>query len=172
MKSIRLDRLSSLLLVAALSACAAPLPPAASPSPPAQVTSRLAPASAQNDNVLDNDIVCRLLRDTPQTVGASQQNLTQRLLALGKRRTPGEQLQLAMLLLTRGDGNDAELAQNLLDGAQARAADAQARNFIALLQRDARQQRELDQARQTAQTLQTKIDQIKSLETQLQNRAH
>ena len=170
MKLFRLNRLSSLLLVAALSACAAPLPPAASPSPPAQVTSR--PAPAQNDNVIDNEAVCRLLHDTPQTVGASQQNLTQRLLALGKRRTPSEQLQLAMLLLTRGDGNDAELAQNLLDGAQARAADAQARNFVALLQRDARQQRELDQARQTAQTLQTKINQIKSLETQLQNRAH
>ncbi|OIQ66478.1 hypothetical protein GALL_519500 [mine drainage metagenome] len=170
MKLFRLNRLSSLLLVAALSACAAPLPPAASPSPPAQVASR--PAPAQNDNVIDNEAVCRLLHDTPQTVGASQQNLTQRLLALGKRRTLSEQLQLAMLLLTRGEAGDAELAQNLLDGVQARAADAQARNFIALLQRDARQQRELDQARQTAQTLQTKINQIKSLETQLQNRAH
>lgn len=125
----------------------------------------------QNDKFLDNETVSRLLRDTPQTAGSSLQSLTQRLLALGKRRTASEQLQLAMLLLTRGDGTDAELAQNLLDGMQARAADAQARNFVALLQRDARQQRELNQARQTAQTLQTKINQIKSLETQLQNRA-
>ena len=114
---------------------------------------------------LDEATLGRLLRDTPQTAGPA------RLLALGKRRAGAEQLQLAMLLLARGEPGDAELAQNLLEGVRARADDVPMRNFITLLQRDAAQQLALQQAQKNVQALQKQIDQIKSLETQLQNRS-
>ena len=76
-----------------------------------------------------------------------------------------------MLLLARGEAGDAELAQNLLEGVRARADDVPMRNFITLLQRDAAQQLALQQAQKNVQALQKQIDQIKSLETQLQNRS-
>ena len=76
-----------------------------------------------------------------------------------------------MLLLARGEPGDAELAQNLLEGVRARADDVPMRNFITLLQRDAAQQLALQQAQKNVQALQKQIDQIKSLETQLQNRS-
>ena len=120
---------------------------------------------------LDEATLGRLLRDTPQTAGPALQSQTARLLALGKRRSPAEQLQLAMLLLARGDAGDAELAQNLLEALRARADDVPMRNFITLLQRDCAQQLALQQAQKNVQTLQKQIDQIKSLETQLQNRS-
>ncbi|WP_245800301.1 hypothetical protein [Thiomonas intermedia] len=153
-----------LALPLALSSCA-DLPPIA--SPPAVPA---APASAPQTDRLDEAAVNRLLRDTPQTAGPALQSQAARLLALGKRRAPTEQVQLAMLLLARGEAGDAELAQNLLEGLQARASDVQARHFIALLQRSCAQQLALQQAQKSAQTLQKQIDQIKSLETQLQNR--
>lgn len=126
--------------------------------------------SGQNADRIDEATVSRVLRDTPQTAGPALQSQAARLLALGKRRGPADQLQLAVLLLARGEPGDAELAQNLLEGLQARATDPQARNFIALLQRDAAQQLALQQTQKTVLTLQKQIDQIKSLETQLQNR--
>ncbi|MDD4886713.1 MAG: hypothetical protein PHO64_07295 [Thiomonas sp.] len=127
-------------------------------------------ASAANTDRLDDDAISRVLRDTPQTAGPALQSQTARQLALGKRRGLSDQLQLAMLLLARGEPGDAELAQNLLDGLSTRVADLPARNFVALLLRDAAQQLALQQAQKTAQGLQKQIDQIKSLETQLQNR--
>ena len=45
------------------------------------------------------------------------------------------------------------------------------RNCITLLQRDVAQQLALQQAQKNVQALQKQIDQIKSLETQLQNRS-
>lgn len=156
-----------LALPLALSSCA-DLPHAASSS--AVPAAPVAPASAPQTDRLDEAAVNRLLRDTPQTAGPALQSQAARLLALGKRRVPTEQVQLAMLLLARGEAGDAELAQNLLEGLQARASDAQARHFIALLQRSCAQQLALQQAQKAAQTLQKQIDQIKSLETQLQNR--
>jgi hypothetical protein len=148
-----------LALALTLSACAE-LPRLA--EPPAH-------AAAAADR-LDDASISRALRDTATSTGPALQAQTARLLALGRRRTAGEQLQLAMLLLTRGEPGDAETAQNLLDGLAARATDAPARNFIALLQRDGAQQLALQQAQKTAQSLQKQIEQIKSLETQLQNR--
>jgi hypothetical protein len=128
-------------------------------------------ASVQGSDRLDDAAISRLLRDTPQTAGPALQSQTARLLALGKRRSAPEQLQLAMLLLAHGEPGDAELAQNLLDGLTGRAADPQARNLVALLLRDAAQQLALQQAQKSAAALQKQIDQIKSLETQLQNRS-
>ncbi|OYV38602.1 MAG: hypothetical protein B7Z83_03480 [Thiomonas sp. 20-64-5] len=128
-------------------------------------------AGGQSADRLDEAAISRLLRDTPQTAGPALQSQATRLLALGKRRAALDQLQLAMLLLARGEPGDAELAQNLLEGLPNRVADLQARNFVALLQRDAAQQLALQQAQKTAQSLQKQIDQIKSLETQLQNRS-
>jgi hypothetical protein len=127
------------------------------------------PAAAAETR-LDDAAISHVLRDTTTSPGPALQTQTARLLALGRRRTASEQLQLAMLLLTRGEPGDAETAQNLLDGLAARATDAPARNFIALLQRDGAQQLALQQAQKTAQSLQKQIEQIKSLETQLQNR--
>ncbi|MDY0330630.1 MAG: hypothetical protein RBR52_09065 [Thiomonas sp.] len=152
------------LPLALLSSCAEM--PRFSPS-----TETTATAATQTDRP-DEATLIRLLRDTPQTAGPASQNLTARLLTLGKRRSPAEQLQLAMLLLARGDAGDAELAQNLLEGLRARADDVPTRHFIALLQRDCAQQLALQQAQKNVQTLQKQIDQIKSLETQLQNRSH
>ncbi len=149
-----------LVFCLALSACA-DLPRL--PEPP-----RAVPGAASER--LDDEAVGRVLRDTPQTAGPAQQALTARLLALGKRRSPVEQLQLAMLLLARADPGDAELAQSLLEGLQSRASDAVARNLVLLLQRDGAQLLALQQAQKSAQALQKQIDQIKSLETQLQNR--
>ncbi len=153
---------SALILTLALTSCAE-LPRLA--ELPARHT-----ASGQNADRIDEATVSRVLRDTPQTAGPALQSQAARLLALGKRRGPADQLQLAVLLLARGEPGDTELAQNLLEGLQPRAADPQARNFIALLQRDAAQQLALQQTQKTVLTLQKQIDQIKSLETQLQNR--
>ena len=130
-----------------------------------------APAAATAPDRLDDDAILRALRDMPQTAGPALQTQTARLLALGKRRGVVEQLQLAVLLLARSEPGDVEQAQNLLSDLQPRATDAAARSFLALLQRDIAQQLALQQARKNAQTLQKQIDQIKSLETQLQNRA-
>ncbi|MGA8009287.1 MAG: hypothetical protein WCA24_07860 [Thiomonas sp.] len=160
----RILRFLPLALTLALSACAE-LPHLA--DLPAH-----AAASAQNADRLDRATINRVLRDTPQTAGPALQSQAARLLALGKRRTTSEQLQLAVLLLARGETGDGELAQNLLEGLQARATDPQARNFVALLQRDCAQQLALQQAQKSTQILQKQIDQIKSLETQLQNRSH
>jgi len=153
----------SLALPLALSSCAE-LPRLA------QTTAPTASGSIPTDR-LDEATLGRLLRDTPQTAGPALQSQTARLLTLGKRRASAEQLQLSMLLLARGDAGDAELAQNLLEGLRARADDVPMRNFIALLQRDCAQQLALQQAQKNVQTLQKQIDQIKSLETQLQNRS-
>lgn len=156
-------RLLPLALTLVLAACAElPRPPDLSSCPA---------ASGQNADRLDESAVSRVLRDMPPTTGPALQNQTARLLALGKRRVLVDQLQLAILLLARGDPGDAELAQNVLEGLQTRATDPQARNFVALLQRDAAQQLALQQAKKTALGLQKQIDQIKSLETQLQNRS-
>ena len=163
-------RLASLLLLAALYGCAAPAPPP-EPRPAAPAKPAAAPVQP-NPDVLDAAVVGRLLRDTPQSPGPALQARTQALLALGKARSGTEQLQLAMLLLARGDGHDVDRAQNLLESLQSSTADAAAGHFVLLLLREAQQQRALAQAQQTAQTLQQQIDQIKSLETQLQNRAH
>lgn len=153
----------SLALPLALSSCAE-LPRLA------QTTAPTASGLIPTDR-LDEATLGRLLRDTPQTAGPALQSQTARLLTLGKRRASAEQLQLSMLLLARGDAGDAELAQNLLEGLRARADDVPMRNFIALLQRDCAQQLALQQAQKNVQTLQKQIDQIKSLETQLQNRS-
>lgn len=162
-RSHRTVRVLSLALSLALAACAElPLPaePAARPA-----------VSAPSADRLDEAAISRVLRDTPQAAGPALLGQTARLLALGKRRSLADQLQLAVLLLARGEPGDAELAQNLLEGLQARVADLSARNFVALLQRDAAQQLALQQAQKTAQGLQKQIEQIKSLETQLQNRS-
>lgn len=153
----------SLALPLALTSCAE-LPRSAQMTPPTA-------SGAIPTDRLDEATLGRLLRNTPQSAGPALQSQTARLLALGKRRASPEQLQLAMLLLARGDAGDAELAQNLLEGLRARADDVPMRNFIALLQRDAAQQLALQQAQKNVQTLQKQIDQIKSLETQLQNRS-
>ncbi len=153
----------SLALPLALSSCAE-LPRLA------QTTAPTASGAVSTDR-LDEATLGRLLRDTPQTAGPALQSQTARLLTLGKRRASAEQLQLSMLLLARGDAGDAELAQNLLEALRARADDVPMRNFIALLQRDCAQQLALQQAQKNVQTLQKQIDQIKSLETQLQNRS-
>ena len=153
----------SLALPLALTSCAE-LPRLAQMAAP--TTSGSAPTDRLDGATLD-----RLLRDTPQTAGPALQSQTTRLLALGKRRGVAEQLQLAMLLLARGEPGDAELAQNLLEGVRARADDVPMRNFITLLQRDVAQQLALQQAQKNVQALQKQIDQIKSLETQLQNRS-
>lgn len=162
-RSPRTVRVLSLALSLSLAACAELPRLAELPARPA--------ANAANTDRLDEAAISRVLRDTPQTAGPALQSQTARLLALGKRRGLADQLQLAMLLLARGEPGDAELAQNLLDGLQPRMADPQARNFVALLQRDATQQLALQQAQKTAQGLQKQIEQIKSLETQLQNRS-
>jgi len=151
----------SLALPLALSSCA-DLPRFAQPSAPTA-------SGAIPIHRLDAATLGRLLRDTPQTVGPALQSQTARLLALGKRRGGAEQLQLAMLLLARGEAGDAELAQNLLEGMRARADDVPMRNFITLLRRDCAQQIALQQAQKNVQALQKQIDQIKSLETELQN---
>ncbi len=164
LRSIRPRLLLSLALSLSLAACAE-LPRLADlPARPA--------ASGQGADRLDDAAISRLLRETPQTAGPALQSQITRLLALGKRRSAPEQLQLAMLLLARAEPGDAELAQNLLDGLPSRAADPQARNLVALLQRDAAQQLALQQAQKSAAALQKQIDQIKTLETQLQNRSH
>lgn len=157
----RFVRLAPVAMLLALSSCAElPRLPALPGSP----------ASASQADRLDEATINRLLRDTPQAQGPTAQSQTARLLALGKRRTAPEQLQLAMLLLARAEPGDAELAQNLLEGLPPRATDATARHFITLMLRSSAQQIALQQAQKTAQTLQKQIDQIKSLETQLQNR--
>jgi hypothetical protein len=168
MKSFRPFRTAALLLAATLAGCAVPpamLRPAAPTKPAA------APARHGADE-LDAAMVGRVLRESPQSPGPALQARVQSLIALGKTRTAGEQLQLAMLLLIRDDGHDVDRAQNLLESLQPVAADAAVANFILLLLHQAQQQRALAQAQQNAQTLQKQIDQIKSLETQLQNRAH